>query len=581
MQDYIPIKIDINAPIPTITIKQYDHLSRFLHVQIYDNDQKEPMNLVGCVPRMYMSLNNDVIAYFDGAVADGEKGIITFNIPNGATQMAGNYEAEIEIRDPTGNSPIISTRVFTIQVLRSVKNPILLEMTGQFAAFENALNDVGNIESDLANINQRIDKLSVYYTPEMFGAVGDGETNDFAAVQEALSHDNVYLSKVYAVSSTVTLHGNVSGPGVIKAREDFTTEAVDTNNNTFQCPLVQTPNHYRENIFNKKIRINLDANNIAKIAFQVNYSSFCDYNIYAVNCTEYGVYNGGIQGGNNENRFSIKVKCPDDGLHRGGIGVYITTHDSYYDEIVAVNFATGVKCRAPTTINVLHPWIFHPDYFAGSVALDLAGISNSVNINWFYQDTIQYGIKPSEDKPVVANIGNYEINLPDDDEQNNKIYSTVMAANSPKILDLNGKDLIKIGVYNKDVSQVPVPDLFPFSAKSTSRIFVDKANLSIEELFPYADNLPSDCTFYAGHIVLDGENTVNRTVVCTSTERGKMQEIVETVNRGNNVTERGKMQEIVETVNRGNNVYEPVYKYVRYMPFWNDTWSVWKKIAFS
>lgn len=160
MQDYIPVAIDINDEIPTVVIKQYDHLSRFLHFQIFDRDMdNEPLDLTGCVVRLYMSQSNNAIAYFDGVVADGENGIITFNIPNGATQMSGDYKSEIEIKDPTGNFPMISTHTFTIRVLSSVKNPVLLEMTGQFSALDNALNTVDGLQPAINAINARIDNI--------------------------------------------------------------------------------------------------------------------------------------------------------------------------------------------------------------------------------------------------------------------------------------------------------------------------------------------------------------------------------------------------------------------------------------
>ncbi len=157
MQDYIPREIDINEKIETVTVKQYDHLSRFLRVQIFDKDldengDRQPLNIVGCNARLYME-TDDNLAFIDGEVTDGEMGITTFSIPNGATQTAGNYRAEIVISDPTGNFPTISTKEFVINVEQSVRVPSKIEATGQFSALENALNNVDSFRDEMNTIN--------------------------------------------------------------------------------------------------------------------------------------------------------------------------------------------------------------------------------------------------------------------------------------------------------------------------------------------------------------------------------------------------------------------------------------------
>ena len=137
MQDYIPRETDINGEIGTVVVKQYDNLSRYIHLQIMDDDLSAPMNLVGCEVRLYADLIED-IGYIDGEVADGENGVITFLLPNGLTQKAGEFQAEVWITNANETS-VISTKPFTIAVGKSLRDERRLEATGQFSALENAL----------------------------------------------------------------------------------------------------------------------------------------------------------------------------------------------------------------------------------------------------------------------------------------------------------------------------------------------------------------------------------------------------------------------------------------------------------
>lgn len=155
MQDYIPKQIDINGKIGTIFVKQFDNLSRYIHLQIMDNDLSSPMNLVGCEVRLYADLIND-IGFIDGEVADGEKGIITFLLPNGLTQKQGEYEAEIWITNAEEGSTI-TTKPFIISVDKTLRDERRLEATGQFSALENAL---FRVATDKARINNLIASLA-------------------------------------------------------------------------------------------------------------------------------------------------------------------------------------------------------------------------------------------------------------------------------------------------------------------------------------------------------------------------------------------------------------------------------------
>lgn len=99
-------------------------------------------------------------------------------------------------------------------------------------------------------INNKIDELitsglfNIYlsgiYTPEMFGAKGDGLTDDTIAIKKALAFKNVNLSKKYLISEPLILQSNthIFGGGTILLNVDFSDNylnhyalyTTDTNN---------------------------------------------------------------------------------------------------------------------------------------------------------------------------------------------------------------------------------------------------------------------------------------------------------------------------------------------------------------
>lgn len=166
MQDYIPREIDINEQLETVVVKQFDNNSRFIHVQIFDKDLGDdvPFDLVNCTARLYVqpkeNATSDNIAYIDGEVADSENGIVTFLLPSGVTQTAGEYEGEIWLYQGTAsNRPIISSKKFDLTIEESIKNDSAIEATSQFSALDNALLTAESLDDRINAANARIDEI--------------------------------------------------------------------------------------------------------------------------------------------------------------------------------------------------------------------------------------------------------------------------------------------------------------------------------------------------------------------------------------------------------------------------------------
>lgn len=156
MQDYIPRKIDINGKIPTVFAKQYDNMSRFLHIQILDtdldeNDPETPMNLAGCEVRLYVERPEGPPEFVDGEVANAENGVLTFMLPNSVTDQEGNYNCEIRISSPAERATL-STKGFLLKVEKSIYSEEALQATESFSALENALFQLAVDKARLNNL---------------------------------------------------------------------------------------------------------------------------------------------------------------------------------------------------------------------------------------------------------------------------------------------------------------------------------------------------------------------------------------------------------------------------------------------
>lgn len=76
----------------------------------------------------------------------------------------------------------------------------------------------GNYNSQVEQYRREVDELKNYVTPQMFGAIGDGITDDTKSIQSAINYcveNNMPLyfpNKRYSISSTLSISGTVTNP---------------------------------------------------------------------------------------------------------------------------------------------------------------------------------------------------------------------------------------------------------------------------------------------------------------------------------------------------------------------------------
>ena len=159
MQDFIPRKIDINAVIDTVTVKQFDNDSRYLHVTISDIDltdaEDNSFDLAECSTALYVkpegSDDDAAVNFVAGTVESAESGIVTFLLPGGVTQIVGRYECEIWIYQGDETiRPVISTKPFTLIVEKSIKNDSAIVATQSMSALDAKMVDIQAVKNQMA-----------------------------------------------------------------------------------------------------------------------------------------------------------------------------------------------------------------------------------------------------------------------------------------------------------------------------------------------------------------------------------------------------------------------------------------------
>jgi hypothetical protein len=289
------------------------------------------------------------------------------------------------------------------------QNDNITQLEQNFITLYNFVNNYFNNLDVQEEINKKIDELittgefntflSGIYTPEMFGAKGDGVTDDTEAIQKALAFNNVNISKNYLITENLVLHSNLKifGGGTITKKVEFNDSYL--NHCIFSC----TDSN------------NIDINNINlmsnSLAISVHGCSNVNITNLIINSEKYSILisdsekneSNGITISNIKLENDVTI-ISSDGIHVDGgcSNIYIyNVSGTTGDDFIALNAIEGIR---KTIKNVIIDNIKCSGYAGVRIYGQLNCVIENVSINNSYINS-NNGIR------LTNIVGFTEINL--------------------------------------------------------------------------------------------------------------------------------------------------------------------------
>lgn len=332
-------------------------------------------------------------------------------------------------------------------------------------------NEINNKIDELITTGEFNSFLSGIYTPEMFGAKGDGVTDDTEAIQKALAFNNVNISKNYLITENLVLHSNlkVFGGGTITKKSEFNDSYL--NHSIFSCTNSN----------------NIDINNIILIsnslAISVHGCSNVNITNLIINSEKYSILisdsekneSNGITISNIKLENDITI-ISSDGIHIDGgcSNIYVTNvSGTSGDDFIALNAIEGIR---KTIKNIIIDNIKCSGYAGVRLYGQLNCVIENVSINNSYINS-DNGIR------LTNIVGFTEINL-NAPTFNNIVFSNCIVDSSIRNVFLsyiNGSVTFNnctfvtsenpnVGLFNSSINSSLIFDSCVFNTNSTSFI---------------------------------------------------------------------------------------------------------------
>ena len=273
-----------------------------------------------------------------------------------------------------------------------------------------AYNDYINFEFFIYESIQNTIKKTIgnILTPEMFGAIGDGDTDDTVALQTMLLNDGIIIfpnNRIYSVSSQLI---DEKGHNITMNSSFIKWNGTDTDEFIFKIHI--PGNRVEQRIY--KYQLNLKCNHL---------SSGCLISNSIGNKFELLVHNAHTAlemtttGTTFENTVSLHA---DSSSTYENIAANILTNDNEFKEIYTVNYKICVVNTGTNHYGIIHPWLGIDGIKAWteSICIKEVGSTLGCSIDYLYNDTMRYGVvSNSYAKTHISSLMHY-INFEQVDE---------------------------------------------------------------------------------------------------------------------------------------------------------------------
>lgn len=238
-------------------------------------------------------------------------------------------------------------------------------------------------------------------TPEKYGAVGDGVTDDTQAIQSALyeaatKNETVSFGygKKYAVSSTLNVvkRHNIYGNGSIIVATNAMADVLRIKTETTHS-ITSLGRGVLENL-------TIDCDNLATNGIYVEHATgFSFQDIDVLRFVSHGIH---VASGFEIfcNNIRLATRKTGEPTAVGTVGLYIDTYDSHFSNIVPVNCEIGIVDKKGANFYYgVHGWNTRADIMPTSILFDVYGPIWAVNT---YDDCCTTGFRINNNYPVNA-----------------------------------------------------------------------------------------------------------------------------------------------------------------------------------